>query len=242
MAERVDFDLYIDNYNELLRERTQFFSTGEEYFARYKVNIVAERTSRPVSKLLEFGCGIGRNIPFLQAAFPRAAITGTDIAAASVDYARAENPLALFAVEGPSADGIGRFDLIFVAGVFHHVPVDQRQGVAQTLYERLEDGGEVFVFEHNPYNPVTRRIVSNCPYDDDAVLLRPRELTRLLAGAGLSVVDRGYCLFVPPSLGPLVRLERYVQWLPLGGQYWVRARRSTASSHQETATNTDILA
>jgi len=232
MAERVDFDLYIDNYNELLRERTHFFSTGEEYFARYKVTIVAERTSRPVSTILEFGCGIGRNIPFLQTAFPRAVITGTDIAAASVDYARAENPLALFAVEGPSADGIGRFDLIFVAGVFHHVPVDQRQSVAQTLRDRLEDGGEVFVFEHNPYNPVTRRIVSNCPYDEDAMLLRPRELTGLLNGAGLSVVDRGYCLFVPPSLGPLVRLERYLQRLPLGGQYWVRARRPTVSSPQ----------
>jgi SAM-dependent methyltransferase len=227
MAERVDFDLYIDNYNELLRERTQFFTSGEEYFARYKVNVVAERISQPVTKLLEFGCGIGRNIPFLQAAFPRAAITGTDIAAASVEHARTDNPNALFAVEGSSADGIGRFDLIFVAGVFHHVPSQQRQEVSQTLHDRLEDGGEVFVFEHNPYNPVTRRIVNNCPYDEDAVLLRPRELTGLLAGAGLSVVDRGYCLFVPPSLGPLVRLERYVQWLPLGGQYWVRARRPT---------------
>jgi SAM-dependent methyltransferase len=225
MAERVDFDRYIENYNELLRERTQFFSPGEQYFARYKANIVAERISRPVSTLLEFGCGIGRNIPFLQAAFPRAAITGTDIAAASIDYASAENPSALFAVEGPSTNGIGRFDLIFVAGVFHHVPVDERQSVAQTLRDRLEDGGEVFVFEHNPYNPVTRRIVSNCPYDEDAVLLRPRELADLLAGTGLAIVDSGYCLFVPPSLGPLVRLERYLGWLPLGGQYWVRARR-----------------
>jgi SAM-dependent methyltransferase len=226
MAERVDFDCYIDNYNELLRERTEFFTPAEDYFARYKVNIVAERMSRPVSTLLEFGCGIGRNIPFLQAAFPGATITGTDIAAASVDRARADNPLAMFAVEGPSADGIGRFDLIFVAGVFHHVPADQRQGVAQTLHDRLEDGGEVFVFEHNPYNPVTRRIVNHCPYDEDAVLLRPRELASLLAGTGLTIVDNGFCLFVPPSLGPLVRLERYVRWLPLGGQYWVRARRS----------------
>ena len=55
MAERVDFDLYIDNYNELLRERTQFFSSSEEYFARYKVGIVAERRARPVARLLEFG-------------------------------------------------------------------------------------------------------------------------------------------------------------------------------------------
>ena len=89
MAERVDFDLYIDNYNELLRERTQFFSSSEEYFARYKVGIVAERRSRPVARLLEFGCGIGRNIPFLHDAFPGAGIGGTNIAEGSVDHADA---------------------------------------------------------------------------------------------------------------------------------------------------------
>ena len=232
MADRVDFDLYIDNYNELLRERTQFFSTSEEYFARYKVGIVAERRSRPVTRLLEFGCGIGRNIPFLQAAFPSAAITGTDIAEASVDHARTLNPGSTFAVEGPAASELGRFDLIFVAGVFHHVPTDQRQGVARTLRDRLDEEGDVFVFEHNPYNPVTRRIVSNCPYDEDAVLLRPGELTGLLANAGLEVLARGYCLFMPPSFGPLVSIERYMTWLPLGGQYWVRARRPRQRSSE----------
>jgi 2-polyprenyl-3-methyl-5-hydroxy-6-metoxy-1,4-benzoquinol methylase len=226
MAERVDFDRYIDNYNELLCERTRFFSASEAYFARYKVKVVADRVSRPVTQLLEFGCGIGRNIPFLRIAFPDAAITGTDIAVASVDYARATNPGVTFAVEGSAADGIGRFDLIFIAGVFHHVPPEQRPAVAQTVHDRLSAGGDVFVFEHNPYNPVTRRIVSNCPYDADAVLLRPGELSRLLVAAGLDVLERGFCLFLPPSLGPLVGLEKYIGWLPLGGQYWVRARRA----------------
>jgi len=230
MAERVDFDLYIDNYNELLRDRTQFFSASEEYFARYKVNIVAERVKRPVSRLLEFGCGIGRNIPFLQDSFPGAAITGTDIAAASVDHARVSNPGATFAAEGPDTAGIGSFDLIFIAGVFHHVPPAQRSAVARTVYDRLDDGGDVFVFEHNPYNPVTRRIVSNCPYDEDAILLRPGELSGLLAAAGMDMVARGFCLFLPPSLGPLVGIERYIGWLPLGGQYWVRARRPRRGS------------
>jgi SAM-dependent methyltransferase len=225
MADRVDFDLFIENYNKLLRDRTQFFSASEEYFARYKVNIVAERVTRPVSRLLEFGCGIGRNIPFLRDSFPGAAITGTDIAAASVEHAKASNPSATFAVEGPSTVGIGPFDLIFIAGVFHHVPPGQRPGVARTVHDRLDDGGDVFVFEHNPYNPVTRRIVSNCPYDDDAILLRPGELTGLLADAGMDVLACGFCLFLPPSLGPLVGIERYIGWLPLGGQYWVRARR-----------------
>jgi len=225
MAERVDFDRYIDDYNELLHERTQFFSPQEDYFARYKVDIVAERVSRPVSAVLEYGCGIGRNIPFLQAAFPGAMVTGTDIAVESVARARADHPGAVFAIEGRSADALGRFDLIFVAGVFHHVPAEQRQNVATILRDRLAERGDVFVFEHNPYNPVTRRIVNDCPYDADAVLLRPREMARLLAGTGLTVVESGFCLFVPPALGRLVKIERYLRRLPLGGQYWIRARR-----------------
>ena len=83
----------------------------------------------------------------------------------------------------------------------------------------------MFGFEHNPYNPVTRRIVSNCPYDEDAVLLKPSELRTLLSGAGLSVQRQAYCLFVPPRFGRLAACEAALGWLPLGGQYWIEARR-----------------
>lgn len=88
MAERVDFDRSIDDYNELLHERTQFFSPQEDYFARYKVDIVAERVSRPVSAVLEYGCGIGRNIPFLQAAFPGLPLGGQYWVRARQDVSR----------------------------------------------------------------------------------------------------------------------------------------------------------
>jgi hypothetical protein len=46
-------------------------------------------------------------------------------------------------------------------------------------------GGMVAIIEHNPLNPVTRHIVSRCPFDRDAVLLRCGTGARLLAGAGL---------------------------------------------------------
>jgi 2-polyprenyl-3-methyl-5-hydroxy-6-metoxy-1,4-benzoquinol methylase len=119
----------------------------------------------------------------------------------------------------------GQFDVIFVAGVFHHVPPPQRESVSKTLMDRLAPGGKVFVFEHNPYNPVTRRIVNTCPYDADAVLLKPAELKRTLKNAGMTLEKQAYCLFVPPSLPALRGLERHLGWLPLGGQYWVQACR-----------------
>ena len=225
MSNKVDFDDYTENYNELLREGTGFFSSSEEYFARYKVNLVRQQVATPIKRLLEYGCGIGRNIPFLQQAFPNAIIMGSDISSASLDIARLDNTGVEFFREDENIKSTELFDLIFVAGVFHHVPVAQRLDVAKMLYSRLSPNGQLFVFEHNPYNPVTRRIVSNCPYDEDAVLLKPSELQRTLSETGLNLEHKAYCLFVPPSLSMLTWLENWLGWFPLGGQYWVQARR-----------------
>ena len=87
----------------------------------------------------------------------------------------------------------------------------------------LSDEGSLFVFEHNPFNPVTRRIVNTCPFDRGAVLLRPKEVSDLVRGTGLETKERGYCLFFPGFLRGLRRLEKYLFWLPLGGQYYFKA-------------------
>lgn len=223
MAEPVNFDDYTDDYNRLLKEKTQFFSSSEVYFAQYKVDIVRARATGKVKRVLEFGCGIGRNIPFLQRAFPEAAIVGSDISPASLETAREENPDVEFILDDGTVADLGQFDVIFVAGVFHHIPPEMRDLVAKNIRQRLAPGGTLFVFEHNPYNPVTQRIVSTCPYDADAVLLKPSELSQRLRNAGLTITRKQYCLFIPPSLPALLPLESKLGWLPLGGQYWVQA-------------------
>ncbi|MDD2799964.1 MAG: class I SAM-dependent methyltransferase [Methylococcales bacterium] len=225
MSNKVNFDNYTENYNQLLKERTAFFSSSEEYFAKYKVDLVRKQIETPVNKILEYGCGIGRNIPFLQQAFPNAVIMGSDISDASLDVARRDNTEIEFFREDENIESTTLFDLIFVAGVFHHIPEAQRVDVAKTLFNRLSPRGLLFVFEHNPYNPITRRIVSNCPYDEDAVLLKPSELQRILNEASIILENQAYCLFVPPSLSMLTWLENWLGWLPLGGQYWVKAKR-----------------
>lgn len=222
---KVDFDDYTDNYNSLLRESTGFFTESEAYFAKYKVDILRRVVPISTRRLLEYGCGIGRNIPFLRAAFPDATINGSDISAASLEIARKENSGVEFFIEPTETASGEPFEVIFIAGVFHHIPVNERPGVMKTLYQRLAPGGSIVIFEHNPFNPVTRKIVNDCPYDRDAVLLKPSELKRLLEDAGLPVHCSAYCLFVPPSLSALLPLEAKLGWLPLGGQYWVKATR-----------------
>ncbi len=227
-VDKVDFDAYTDNYNQLLHQHTGFFSPNEQYFARYKVDIVRKEVQKEtvgadVGNILEFGCGIGNNIPFLREAFPHAAITGSDISEASLAIARQQNTGVEFVADVAALPG--GYDLIFIAGVFHHIAVAERAAVADLLHSLLTPGGRLFVFEHNPYNPVTRRIVSNCPYDADAVLLRPSELRSILSGGALTIEDSSSCLFIPPRLSLLAPLENLLQWLPMGGQYWVQARR-----------------
>ena len=58
----------------------------------------------------------------------------------------------------------------------------------------------------------------DCPFDDDAILLRPREVRMLLRGAGLCAVQQDYVLFFPRWLAPLRPLERLLGSCPLGAQ------------------------
>lgn len=225
MNKPVDFDKFTGNYDQLLQEQTGFFSKSDVYFAQYKVDLACALVAQPVTRILEYGCGTGRNIPFLKKAFPVAKVVGSDISKASLALAKSEQPDVDFFVEGEAGSIGGEFELIFVAGVFHHIPPSARSAAMQLLYSRLAPRGQVIIFEHNPYNPVTRRIVSNCAYDEDAVLLPPRELRALLSSAGFSRVQHGYCLFIPPSFSKLLWLERHLTWLPLGGQFYASANK-----------------
>jgi SAM-dependent methyltransferase len=220
---KINFDDYTNNYNQMLRKQTGFFSKDETYFAQYKVQIVRERTLREPRRILEFGCGIGGNIPFLREAFPSSEIMGSDVSAASLEVACAKNPDIFFWREGDTTTTHRDFNLILVAGVFHHIPPSERVDVAKLLFSRLVREGVVFVFEHNPYNPITRHIVSHCPYDEDAVLLEPGELKRLLLQSGFKVEAQKFAIFFPQWFKLALSLEKYLGWLPLGGQYWTMA-------------------
>ena len=225
MNKKVDFDEYLDNYNSLLSEATGFFSSSEEYFASYKVDIVKKLVADCAGNILEYGCGIGRNLPYLQNIYPAAKLFGSDIATASLELASKKNPNVIFFTEDGNSNQTEKFDLIFVAGVFHHVPLVDRNHIGKVLFNRLKPEGVLVVFEHNPFNPITRKIVNDCPYDEDAVLLRPKELKNILSLAGLVNISSSYCLFFPPRLKKLVKLENILYWLPLGGQYFVEASK-----------------
>jgi SAM-dependent methyltransferase len=223
---RVDFDDYADNYEELAIENVNFFSRDDSYFARSKIHLVKKYIQREPNKILEYGAGIGRNLRFLIECFQRSEIWACDISEKSLKKINTNYPTVnTFLLRGGISLTTSVYDLVFIAGVYHHIEPFSRRAVTAQIVNLMGERGELFVFEHNPYNPVTRRLVDRCPYDEDAVLLKPFELRKLLIAAGLYIQKTKYYLFFPPVLR-LGKLEILLSAIPLGGQYFVKAIKS----------------
>ncbi len=119
------------------------------------------------------------------------------------------------------------FDLCYVNGVFHHIPVDQRAGhTAKMVYDSLSPGGLFALFENNPLNPGTKAVMSRIPFDKDAVTMPPSETRRLLESAGFKIkIKPRFLFYFPKSLGFLRPMEKMFVHAPLGAQYYFLAEK-----------------
>jgi len=222
MKNKVNFDNYAEDYERILQEQLKFFDGQTEYFSEYKINLIKKHLSKPPGRILEYGCGIGRNLRFLREHFPAAELYASDISEKSLAVAARENPSVKVFLAG--RDIIKeKFDLIFVALVFHHINREKRLDVLQEIRQMLRDQGDLFIFEHNPYNPVTRHLVNSCPFDADAVLIKRGEMERLLITAGFKIKKGRYALYFPSALKKLRFIESLLGFIPLGGQYFLKA-------------------
>ena len=223
-----EFDAYAADYHA--QHAASIRASGEEpaYFARYKAQDARAWSARDgldPARVLDLGTGIGNALPHLAEAFPGAALTGIDPSEGSLALARAAHGerAALCAFDGrevPYPDDA--FDLVFTACVFHHVPADRHAGLLAEVRRVLRPGGAFFLFEHNPWNPLTRRAVRLCPFDADAVLIDAPEMARRIGAAGFETRTR-YRVFVPGPLRALRGAEAALTWCPLGAQYHVHA-------------------
>jgi len=220
---KVNFDDYADDYNQLLSDQLRFFDKNDGYFAEYKIQKISKMVSHSPQTILDFGCGTGRSAAYLKQYFPNAAIYGYDVSLDSLMQAKKNYPDVTFL--SSLNDLTIPFDLIFLAGVFHHITPIERPSTMRSIASLLAKEGRVIAFEHNPYNPLTRHLVNTCPFDEDAILLKPRELTSLFLEAGLNKVKSEYTLFFPAALKCLRKLESYLKHFPLGGQFMVSGIR-----------------
>ena len=221
---KIDFDQYAGQYEALIAAQTGFFDRDNDYFVRYKVER-AKALAGDVDAVLDFGCGVGRAMPYFRAAFPNADVVGCDPSADSLTIARRDNPDCRF-LGMSELSAATKFDLVLASCVFHHITPAERQDALRYCYDRLKPGGHLVIFEHNPFNPVTRHLVNTCPFDADALLLTMAETKRRMRETQFEIAETGYCLFFPAPLAALRPLEKYLSWLPLGGQYFVSGIRA----------------
>ncbi|MBS1517432.1 MAG: methyltransferase domain-containing protein [Bacteroidetes bacterium] len=224
-TEKVDFDNFAGKYEMILDKQLDFFGEENSYFAEYKVKLVKDTLSHSPKKILEFGCGIGRNLKYFTKYFPEAEVYGADISAKSLEIAKSENPsVNLFLLEDEEIKKhSGRFDHVFISCVFHHIAPELRKDSMEKIFSMMSKNSSAYIFEHNPYNPVTRHIVNTCEWDTDAILLNMKESESLMKNTGLEVTEKNYTLFFPAALKFLRFTENFLKKIPMGGQYYVKA-------------------
>jgi SAM-dependent methyltransferase len=209
------FDHYAKAYREAHRDSVRLSGEAPEYFAEHKLGCLERAGVLPGASVLDYGCGTGSLTRLLAGRYAR--VAGYDPSAQSRELAEKVAPSARFYADEGALPDAG-FDVAVLSGVLHHVPPAERAGVLALVVKKLIPGGRLFVFEHNPYNPVTRRAVAACPFDDDAILLAPREIRGLLERAQLGAVQQDYVLFFPRPLARLRPFEPLLRWFPLGAQ------------------------
>jgi 2-polyprenyl-3-methyl-5-hydroxy-6-metoxy-1,4-benzoquinol methylase len=222
-AKEAKFDAYAKDYERL--HRNSITASGEQpaYFADYKVNCISRLVAPDYdAPILDYGCGVGSLTERLIRRFSK--VSGFDPSASSVEEAKSRAATATF-YSDPEAIPKGHFGVIVLANVLHHVPPAERVALVTRLASYLvPQQGMLVVFEHNPYNPITRRAVAACEFDDDAILLGPVELTRLLSDSGLVGAKRQFIVFFPRALAGLRGLEPHLGWLPVGAQVMAVAK------------------
>ena len=225
-----EFDKFADEYNEAHTKNLAITGDKPEYFAQFKARELRRALMRAGAAeprtILDFGSGIGASLPHLAKEFPASALTAFDVSQRSLEIARTRFPDCARFVHGPGLDVLGdaKFDVIFAACVFHHIPHDMHVDLFSQLAARLEPDGVMIVFEHNPLNPVTRYIVATCPFDENAELIRAGALAATQRAAGFSHVEKRYTGFFPNALSALRPLEPGMSALPIGAQYYTLAR------------------
>jgi SAM-dependent methyltransferase len=224
-------DRYSETYRESIEEAISFSGAGLDFFTRAKAEALLELAGAQVGDpkrlgFLDLGCGPGETDRFLEGRVGR--LAGVDVAPGMVQAARRRNPWAEYreyATGDPIPYADGSFDVCFAICVFHHVERDLRIPLVAEMSRVCRPGGLIALFEHNPLNPLTRKAIRDCEFDEDAELLTRREASRLLDAAGLRRRHGRYVVFFTRD-SPLLRgIERRLGWLPLGAQYAVFAQR-----------------
>lgn len=237
-GERAEFDAFAPGYNAGMEDPLKrLIGPSADIFLEYKARWLMDFLKKQVPQrqspweFLDFGCGTGGFLRSMQSLGFNAAFQGCDISCKMLEeavrtWSRSQPVPRLHHTEsGQWPFAPASFDVVSACCVYHHIPPVERLETMRALFRAIKPGGWLVVFEHNPWNPVTRWMVSRCPIDENAVLLSASECAGLVKEAGFENVQQAFLLFLPPRFRRLWKYERHLEKLPMGGQYAIVAQK-----------------
>jgi len=232
--ETAEFDSYSEGYSggmedPLKRLAGASFEAFIDLKARWLLrhlsrSPVGREGSREGIRLLDFGCGTGELLESLRRLGFGGDMQGCDISEGMLREARKrwkDGPIPGLFLAGHAGSAVpdSSYDVVVACCVFHHILPRDRGTVLKDIFGALLPGGRLVVFEHNPFNPLTRLIVARARVDRNAALLAAGDASKLAAAAGFVRLRISYLLFLPPRWRASETADRFLSWLPAGGQY-----------------------
>lgn len=234
-----EFDGYAENYSAGMEHPLKrMLGATAQAFIEPKARWLLHQLRGPLNQsdmekscsLLDAGCGTGIFLQALYAAGFAGTSRGCDISTGMLAEAeRRKLPVNHAGFDQLAADhwpyDDASFDVVTVCAVMHHVALSERDQLLSEARRVLRPGGYLFIFEHNPFNPITQLVVSQTPIDQNAILLTAKEVRLRLVRSNFEYVSTRYTMFAPPRFRWIERCERMIDWIPFGGQYAVTSRK-----------------
>ncbi len=227
-----NFDGFVSKYRANHTDNVkQVSGVDSDYFSEYKAKeVMLSENKSQNTVLLDFGCGDGNSSQYLLKYLVPDSYYGIDISFESIKVAQKLNlehcHFQHFDGERIPFDD-DTFDIVFMANVLHHVESEYHIQIIRECYRVLKKGGRLYIFEHNHLNPITRKIVNDCEFDVDAVLVPANSIKRTTKAVGFLSFKIRYTIFFPRKFifKHLVPFEKYLRWCILGGQFYVKCTK-----------------
>ncbi len=225
-----EFDQYAKDYRQLHNQNLKITGFNSFHFIDVKMQWLAMHEKNENLHVLDLGCGDGYTAEYMYKYFPNWKIEGIEVSEDSIAECKNKNaPNCNFTwFDGkfvPFNDE--SFDVVFIACIFHHVPLKEHADLLLEAKRVLKKGGRIYLVEHNPYNLGTQYLVKTCAFDGTAHLLKSSHFIKLFKQQNWQINFVKYLVFFPNWLlfKPFFSIEKKLSWLPLGGQYFISAAK-----------------
>src|SRR3989344_1869663 len=124
MKQKIDFERFYEKYGEhwVNKSRRKYEKIASNWKVGKILTVLNQNKSIKVNSLLDFGCGPGNILSFLDKKMNLKRVYGFDISKSMIKIARKNFPKAKYIISKDLADFSNKVDLVIFIDVLEHVP------------------------------------------------------------------------------------------------------------------------